>query len=924
MTLRVLSRGVFYFFRGGGAMAREKKRRRLMLKSRNITICAVIVFLLITVLTLISSRYMTDCISRENAAQVNRGELSDLGQELADASDYLTDEARKFSVTGDVKHLYNYWYEVREEKTRDRVINSLSALDPPENESALLAEAKKYSDTLIKTETVSMKLMLTAEGINSEQYKDMENGRMAEYIALVESTQLPEQYVGLSPQEMKERSREILYDSFYNDSKTMIMSPIERFRHALNRRLDAEVENAAAGRETASLIQLICSASVLVIIGIVLIVFEQLYVRPINDYSESLSQRDAENSAEPDLSNVRVSPKGAYELFRFGELFNRLSQKLQNELKKREVAEEQMRQAKDEADRANSAKSDFLAQMSHELRTPLNAITGYLYMLSSTKLSDVQQRYCTNINTASENLLGLINNVLDFSKIESGNLQLEYTDFDLVKLISDTYSIMESAAISKGIALRLDISGDIPSYVSGDPLRLRQVLVNLLGNAVKFTDSGEVVLSCQCEETRGKSTAVRFCVTDSGEGIPQDKLESIFEPFIQSDAGVTRRHGGTGLGLPISQSIVKAASGGKYKIEVSSQLGEGSSFSFLMPFETAQPTEEQRYDDTVGGGNVEESALILLVDDNRVNLDIEREILCTYRLQIDTAESGMKAIEYCRTHRPDMILLDLHMPDMDGYETARRIREMADFGLTPIIALTADVVSGIEQKAYEAGMDGYISKPFRPDDLRKMIHKHLHISRAMPKSTEKQGDEVFDCVACLDSLGGSKTILFDIIKRFLDDHKSDCEYICQHIEAGNYMNARIILHDVIGLSGNLCCKRLYESAKDLSGVLKSEQPQNADTADFNEQWRLAVGKMTEFLQLSEDSSEQKTEHEQNSQLVKEFLELCGKFDISAADYFQQHRAEFKERMDKTKFRQLEEYINRYDLLSISQSEDLWR
>lgn len=338
MTLRVIFTGRFLFFVGVFSVKVNENKGSSALKSRNVTICAVVVFLLITALTLMSSRYMTQCIDRENTAQSNRGELSDLGQELADASDYLTDEARKFSVTGDIEHLYNYWYEVYEEKTRDRVINSLSAIDPPENETALLAEAKKYSDTLIKTETVSMNLMLTAKGITAKQFGDSKDGRLAEYVSIVENTTLPEEYSDLSPDEMKERSREILYDSFYNDSKTMIMSPIERFRQALNKRLDAEVESAAAGRETALVIQLVCSASVLVIVGIVLIVFESLYVRPINDYSESLSKRN-ENSAEFDLSNVRVSPKGAYELFRFGELFNRLSQILQNELKKRETAE---------------------------------------------------------------------------------------------------------------------------------------------------------------------------------------------------------------------------------------------------------------------------------------------------------------------------------------------------------------------------------------------------------------------------------------------------------------------------------------------------------------------------------------------------------------------------------------------------------
>ena len=561
--------------------------------------------------------------------------------------------------------------------------------------------------------------------------------------------------------------------------------------------------------------------------------------------------------------------------------------------------------------------------MSHELRTPLNAITGYLYMLSNTSLDDTQKRYCTNINTASENLLGLINNVLDFSKIESGSLQLEYTDFDLVKLISDTYSIMESTAIAKDIPLRLDISGDLPNCISGDPLRLRQVIVNLIGNAVKFTDRGEVVFDCKCQEIKSKSVVIKFSVSDSGEGIPQDRLESIFEPFIQSDAGVTRRHGGTGLGLPISQSIVKAASGGKYSIEVTSQLGKGSCFSFLMPFDVAEPSQVQSENDTSQGVLVEKT-VILLVDDNSVNLDIESEILGTYGLQVDTADSGSKAIEYCLGHSPDMIILDLHMPDMDGYETARHIRELPDFRLTPIIALTADVVSGIEQKAYEAGMDGYISKPFRPDDLRKMIYKHLHIRREMPEITVEQGDEVFDCVACLDALGGSKSILFDIIKRFISDHGNDQKYICQHIEAGSYMNARIILHDIMGLSGNLCCRRLHESAKALNDTLKTDALQNADTKDFEEQWHKAVSRLEKFLQLDDDSSPQNADDQKNSQLVKGLLDRCKAFDISVAEYFQQHRAEFKKFMKKTNFRRLEEYINRYDLLSITQSEDLWR
>lgn len=395
-----------------------------------------------------------------------------LGENLADASDYLTDEARRYSVTGDISHLYNYWHEVRVTQTRDKVISELSAYSPPQNEKELLRNAKKYSDTLIETETVSMKLMLLSQGSTASDY--FYNEELYGYVSDVEKCELPSEYISMSQDEMRIKSAEILYDAFYNESKTMIMTPIGEFQSAMDSRLAERVDEAAQGRDFASFMQIIGSLAVLALTSLLILAVNVLYIRPIDRYSAALSDDKIENNiANRDFSRVRVIPGGACELYRFGEIFNHLSLILYKELKNRTEAEEQMRIARDEADRANAAKTQFFAQMSHELRTPLNAITGYLFLLRKTDLNSTQKKYCRSIEISSDNLLGLINNVLDFSKIESGNMLFEKTDFDLPELLCDVCGIMENSAAQKGLKLVLNVSESVPQYVKGDPLRLR-------------------------------------------------------------------------------------------------------------------------------------------------------------------------------------------------------------------------------------------------------------------------------------------------------------------------------------------------------------------------------------------------------------------------------------------------------------------
>lgn len=896
-------------------MKRQSVLRKMKLfDSKLISAVSILLFIAVIFTLFVSNRYVNKCLQQEKTAQQNRMELHNLGEELADASDYLTDEARKFSMTGEIEHLYNYWHEVYETRTRDIVISTLSSYNPPLNEQMLLSKAKAYSDSLIETETISMKLILLSQAQSPEKYSSDEE--LYTYVKDVYSCNLPEVYASLSAEQMQEKAREILYDSYYYESKNRIMSPIEEFQSVMNARLNCEVEASIQGQGTASTVQIGCSFLVLVLIGLLIFGLNVLYARPLNEYTAALSAESVQKQLEQqDFSKVRVTPQGAYELYHFGKIFNHLSLALHKELKKRAIAEEKMRIARDEADRANHAKSDFFAQMSHELRTPLNAIIGYLYLLKETTMNEEQKEYCRRIDFSSETLLELINNILDFSKIESGNMVLEMTDFDLPQLLRDVYDMMKSNAMQKHLTLGLDLAEDLPQFVQGDPLKLRQVLINLMGNALKFTQSGTVTLTAALQKEQDGKWIVAFGVRDTGIGIAPEDTVRIFEVFVQSDAGVTRKYGGTGLGLPISQMIVRNASGGKYEIKVDSVLNQGSYFYFQMEFlpgKQVSSSQGMSQQDAAFENNIN----VLLVDDNAINLEMEQRTLERYGLTVMTAQSGVEAIAFAEKEAFDMIFLDLHMPELDGFETAKRLRLLKKCRYTPIIALTADVVSGVKEKVEKSDMNAYLSKPFRPKQLHDMIEQYLHISKCEPERLTTESNMIFSYDACLETLGGDQKLLQDLVRKFLHLHAMDCEYIKTHIAGGYWSNADKILHDIIGISGNLCCRRLYHSACQLNQELKK---QKADSLpEFCKIWEETKDTLKTYAELHSQCRIPHTDMLPFSEIWEHFFALCKEYDISAVEYFEEHHSAFKKAFKRSEFVQLEEAVQRYDFMWIAE------
>jgi signal transduction histidine kinase/CheY-like chemotaxis protein len=387
-----------------------------------------------------------------------------------------------------------------------------------------------------------------------------------------------------------------------------------------------------------------------------------------------------------------------------------------------------LNRARKEAEQASEAKSNFLSTISHEIRTPLNGILGMAELLHESDLDSEQRAHTKTILSSGKTLLAIINDVLDMSKIESGALELEETRFNLRDIVSGTLTPFAQQAEAKGITLQSRPVPDVVDELIGDPVRLRQILWNLLSNAVKFTSRGGVTVSvgAASEEWRGDTVMLEFKVEDTGVGISSDRLQQIFDPFSQEDNSITRKYGGTGLGLAIIKKIVDLMNG---TITVDSSAGSGSCFTVTLPFRRAPRLDNSgRAEAEKGNASASPSQLsglhILVAEDNPVNAMIIRKVLERAGCRVTHTEDGAKAVAAFTSEVPDLVFMDVHMPDMDGVAATRAIRALEHGTDTPIIGLTADVFEDNHRKFRESGMTEVITKPFTADKLRATIARY--------------------------------------------------------------------------------------------------------------------------------------------------------------------------------------------------------
>ncbi len=393
----------------------------------------------------------------------------------------------------------------------------------------------------------------------------------------------------------------------------------------------------------------------------------------------------------------------------------------------REITKQELIQARDEAQAAAANKTQFLSTMSHEIRTPMNAVIGLSHLLMQDDPKSEQIGNLKTLKFASQNLLSLINDVLDINKIDAGKIRFEHIEFNLDTLIAGIEHSFVITANKKNIQLNVSKQADVPTKLIGDPTRLTQVLTNLIGNAIKFTNEGSVNLNIQTTGNTNKdSIQLQFEVSDTGIGIAADKLHTIFEPFGQAGLETTRKFGGTGLGLSISQKLIKLQNS---RIKVKSTPDEGTSFTFELLFGKRKTIQQISKAPPAPTTKTNLRGLrVLLVEDTNLNVTVATQFLKKWGVTTDVAENGQIAVQQVQAQQYDLILMDLQMPVMDGFEAAKAIRQLGtQYTEIPIIALTASAEMQIREKVYQVDMNDYITKPFNPQKLYATIQKHTSI-----------------------------------------------------------------------------------------------------------------------------------------------------------------------------------------------------
>ncbi len=540
-----------------------------------------------------------------------------------------------------------------------------------------------------------------------------------------------------------------------------------------------------------------------------------------------------------------------------------------------------LERAKKSAEGASAAKSSFLSNMSHEIRTPMNAILGYAHLLLQGDLTRQQRLQLQKLSSSAEHLLELINDILDLSKIDTGTLAISAYDFEPIRIIDDIYEMMSEKAAAKELDLVVNWDPDIPPVLKGDSRRLSQILLNLVGNAIKFSEKGRVSISGSLTSRTESHVQITITVQDTGIGISSEKMERLFAAFEQVDGTLSRHHGGTGLGLVISRRLAEIMGG---SMQLESREGKGTKVFFTLPFEiSSKPVSDAGPVHSADSTDMRKNrfsplcrdiqkaftrhrgAQILLVEDNLINRDVTSQLLRSVNFHVENAENGKKAVALARDHRFDLILMDIEMPEMDGYEAVRHIRQFPGWETTPIIAMTAHAYSENLGKSLQTGFNDHLVKPVEPVQLYRTIAKWLEIRDVPPQdrpvpdidrsesshpeadnaaAANRQGSDCrnpdrrrkqLEAIEEIDSSLGLQYMMDDVnlyismLKQFIEKHQHDAVNMLHHAEEQDPTAVQAVAHNLKGTAATLGAVALQNSAARIEIACKKREEMNSIT-----------------------------------------------------------------------------------------------